>query len=254
MLKQYFAVLLTMAWSGALAQNNLIVLTEKGSLFTLFVNDKQINDSAQSVAEARNIYEDSCMVKLVFADKALPAFTGSAFLTIAGKSVRKREFTYSLAEEKGKSKLQFISVNLTESDTTVRMQLPEKRIRVIFAELERRKDEENRLKENYPPPGTCAAVVPDSVLTANLKLLRDNHIELNRMKDAKWFVSHRCLTTTQLKQVMDTFDRQDGKVEIAEFSYAYLQQPADFLQVLDAVRYVTEKEDLKKFYEQQTKK
>jgi len=254
MIKQCFAVLLIFLAGKTAAQNNLIVLTEKGMKFQLFVNEGLVNDSAQSVVKAQKIYEDTCSVKMIFADKQVPAFSSSVFLTVSGMPVSKREFTYSLVEEKGKKKLKFISVNFVHSDTTVKPQTPEKKIENIFTDKEKREAEIDRLNEKYPPPSNCPVAISDSVLKVNLKTLKDEHIELNRMKDGKWFVSHHCLNVKQLVELMGVFDRQDSKVKIAKFAFDYMMDHGTFLETLEGVKYATEKEELKKFYDKKIEK
>lgn len=118
MLKQCFTLFLTSFCIYVHAQNNLIVLSEKGKGFLLFVDGKPMNDSSQVLVKAEGLYNDTCNIKLLFADKKLPSFEGKAYLTIAGKSAIRKEFTYSLEEMKGKRNLRFISANDIISDTT----------------------------------------------------------------------------------------------------------------------------------------
>jgi len=254
MLKQCIAVLLTLLVGRAAAQNNLIVLTENGAFFTLFVNDAQVNDSAQSIVQARKLFDDSCALKMVFVNKNLPPFSTHVFLTVNGRAVAHKDFTYSLKTEKGKSTLNFISVNESRSDTTQKPQAPEKKINSIFIDLEKRKAEEDKLAERYPPPSNCKTVISDSMFAAQISILRTEHIERNRMKDAKWFVSHQCINTPQLAQLMGAFDTQGSKVKIAEFCYDYVEDKGNFLDVLDALKFTTEQEELKTFYQKQTEK
>ncbi|HXB41215.1 MAG TPA: DUF4476 domain-containing protein [Bacteroidia bacterium] len=254
MLKQYFAVLLTFSFGIAAAQNNLIVLTEKGSLFTLYVNDIKINDSIQSEVTAVKLFDDTCTVKIQFADKNISTFGAKIFLTVSGKTVSKREFTYSLSEEKGKRKLNFISVNYIQSDTTAKQQAPELKIKKIFTDLEKQRQEQNKLNEIYPPPFTCKNVISDSLLQAQLKLLRDEHFEISRMKDGKWFVSNYCINAKQLTLLLDVFDRRDSKVKIAEFAFDYIEDPHNFLETVKNVGYDTEKKELADFYHKRIEK
>ncbi len=253
MLKQYFALLLTLTFTSIKAQNNLIILTEKGSKFFLSVNEQAVNDSAQSQVKKAKVFDDTCSVKLVFTDGS-PEFKGTVFLTEAGKTVNNREFTYSLSEGKGKRELKFISMNLARVDTISKPQSPEKKIEAIFTEKEKKQIELDKLAEKYPPPGNCPVVISDSLLQANLKLLKDNHIDMNRQKDAKWFISHNCIDTKQLIKVMETFDRDDSRVKIAKFSFDYIQDHRNFMEVVDAVKFSTEKEELKKFFDKRIEK
>jgi hypothetical protein len=254
MLKQYFAVFLTFLLNNSIAQNNLIVLTENGNLFTLYVNDIKINDSIQSQVTAAKLFDDTCTVKMQFADKNISTFGAKIFLTVGGKIVSKKEFTYSLSEEKGKRKLNFISVNYIQSDTTAKQQAPELKIKKIFIDQQKQKDEQNRLNEIYPPPSTCKNVISDSLLQVQLKLLRDEHFEINRVKDGKWFVSNYCINAKQLTLLLDVFDRRDSKVKIAEFAYDYMEDPRNFLEAVKNVGFETEKDELKNFFNKRIEK
>jgi len=253
-LKHCFSFLLTCLFAGCFGQNNLIVLTESGAKFTLYVNDTQINDSAQSQVTAAKIYDDTCRIKMVFLDNNISTFGSKVFLTIGGKAVTQRDFTYSLVTVKGKRKLKFISVNFSKSDTSAKGQSPEIKIKTIFTDLQKRKDEQDKLNEKYPPPANCIKPVDDSLLTVKIKVFRDNHTEMNRMKDVKWFVSHNCINTKQLIRLMDAFDMQDNKVRIAKFSFDYMEDHRNFLETLDAVKFMTEKTELKNFYDKKIEK
>lgn len=254
MLKQCFVVLLTLTvLLKAGAQNNLVVLNPAGNKFILYVDDKKVNDSAQAQVKATAIFDDTCRIRMVFSNSAINTFSAKVFLTEAGKTVIKKEFTYSLEEENGKRRLRFVSVNFVQSDTG-KPQKPEVRINTIFTNLEKEKAEQDKLNEKYPSPSTCVDPVSDSLLERELSIFRENHIEMNRLKDAKWFVSHNCINTTQLCKLMDVFNRQDAKVKIAIFSYDYIEDHRNFLQTLEAVKYATEKEELKNFFNKKIEK
>ena len=87
----------------------------------------------------------------------------------------------------------------------------------------------DRVSENYPPPKTCKVSIPDSILNAQVYLLKENHISNNRMKDAKWFITHNCLNVAQFEKVLLTFDAERFKEGLAEFGYDYLVDKSNFL-------------------------
>ncbi|HWY37302.1 MAG TPA: DUF4476 domain-containing protein [Bacteroidia bacterium] len=239
----------------SIAQNNLIVWDENGQKFFLFVDDRQINDSAQTEVKAVKIYDDTCRIRAVFHDRSIAPVTFRVFLLENGKNVRKRDFTYSINRTKNKAILNFVSVNYTLSDTTVKAQTPETRIKSIFTEQAKQKEEYDRLHEIYPEPSPCKKAISDSLFQKKLKDLRENHIEINRLKDAKWFISHFCINALQLKEVvMEAFDYRQNKVKVAEFAYDYMEDHRNFLQIVDALQPGTEKEDLKKFYNKRIEK
>jgi hypothetical protein len=236
------------------AQNNLILISENGNPFYLYVNDQKINDSAQSIVKAFKITKDTCTVKMVYADKNKQGFSGKAYLLQSGLSCKNLEFTYALETIKGKNKLKFISTNVISEDTTGKQKQAGVRVRDFFILQQKEKDDKNRLIENYPLPAQCNAVVGDSVLNRQMKYLQDNHIELNRIKDAKWFISNNCLSIFQAGKILGLFDYEDSKAKLAEFGYDYFTDKENFLNLLTAVKYKTEKEELKKFYTEKTKK
>ncbi len=236
------------------AQNNLIILDETGQKFFLFIDGKQINDSAQSEVKATKIYDDTCRIKVLFHDKTLSEFSAKVFLEQNAKSISKRDFTYSISKEKDKARLNFISVNYSQSDTSVKAQSPETRIKSIFIAQAKQKEENDRLNEIYPAPSACIKVIGDSLFQKKVQALKDNHIEINRMKDAKWFVSHNCINTVQLKKVISVFDYRNSKVKIAEFTYDYMEDHRNFLEIIDVMEFSIEKEELKKFYNKRIEK
>ena len=236
------------------AQNNLIVWDENGQKFLLFVDDKQINDSAQSEVKASKIYDDTCHIKAVFQNKNNPDFNAKVFLVENGKAVSLRDFTYSISKDKGKMKLNFISMNYTLSDTSTKVLSPEARIKSIFTAKAKQKEENDKLNDIYPPPSACIKAISDSAFQKKIKILKDNHIALQRMREAKWFVSHNCINTKQLIQLLATFDYNHDKTVIGQFAFDYLEDHRNFLEVVDSIEPGVEKNELKKFYDKRIEK
>ncbi|MGZ3861811.1 MAG: DUF4476 domain-containing protein [Bacteroidia bacterium] len=236
------------------AQNNLIVLDENGEKFFLFIEGKQVNDSAQTEVKAIKIYEDTFSIKAVFHDKNIPAFTGKVFMLVNGKAATKKEFTYSIARQKDKNKINFISVNDILSDTTLKPQNVETKIMSIFTAEELKKTESDRANGIYPPPEPCKKAIGDSLLQVNLKAMRDNHIEMNRIKDAKWFMSHQCINASQLLELLQIFDYVNSKVDLAKFAFDYMEDHRNFLVIVESIDSPIHKEELKKFYDKRIEK
>lgn len=236
------------------AQNNLVIVDENGQKFILLVDGKQVNDSAQAEVKVANIYDDTCRITVLFTDKNIPEFNAKIYLELGSRSVSRHEFMYGIHREKGKTRLRYISTYNALSDTTAKVQSAEARINSVFVEEERKKEEQNRLNEIYPPPVACKKAMADSVLEKKLQVLRDNHVEINRIKDGKWFISNNCINAAQLKKLMGVYNYRNSKVQIAEFAFDYIEDHRNFLVVVDAVEFDTEKEILKKFYHKHIEK
>ncbi|MGZ3903111.1 MAG: DUF4476 domain-containing protein [Bacteroidia bacterium] len=171
-----------------------------------------------------------------------------------GQPTVKKEFTYSIARQKDKNKINFISVNDILSDTTIRPQSVETKILSIFTAEELKKIESDRANERYPAPEPCKKAMSDSAFQVNLKKLNDNHIELNRIKDAKWLMSHQCINTEQLVKLLKLFAYMNSKVDVAKFAFDYMEDHRNFLTVVESIDSPIYKEDLKKFYDKRIEK
>ncbi|MEO8761900.1 MAG: DUF4476 domain-containing protein [Bacteroidia bacterium] len=226
----------------------MIIISENGDQFYLYVNDHKINDSAQSIVKAVKVLNDTSTVKIVFIDKKLSDFNAKIYLLQYGSSCRNLEFTYAIEMVKGKNTLRFISTNVILADTLNKQKQASARVRDFLIYSQKEKDDKNRLIENYPAPEKCLFIIGDSLLERELKILQNNHIELNRVKDAKWFISNNCLNVSQTEKIVAVFDYEGSKEKLAEFGYDYLIDKENLLNLLPILKYKTEKEELKKFY------
>ena len=230
------------------AQNNLIMMNETGEQFWLYVNDRKINENQQSIVKATTIYDDTCHVRVVYADTKLVDFNGRVYLLQNGRSCKDLDFTYSIETVKKKQSLKFISINYMTTDNTSPKEKPGDRIKKVFISVQKEKDDSNRLAGKYPDPTPCIRAVKDSLTELQVKYLKNNHIELNRIKDAKWFISNNCLCVAQMQKVLSTFDYEDSKRELAEFAYDYLFDKENFMQLNTLLRYRFEQTRLEDFY------
>jgi len=87
-----------------------------------------------------------------------------------------------------------------------------------------------------------------------LEFLKTNHIETNRVKDAKWLISNNCFSVAQFEKILAAFDYDDSKFKLATFGYDYIINKENFLNLMPSFYHKTEKEELKKFYNEKTTK
>lgn len=233
------------------AQNSLVVLSSAGEEFYLFINGNKINEKPQSIVKKTNLHTDTCGLKILFENKKLPELIEKAYLLKDGKSCKNTEFTYSVEKVKNKNSLVFVSSIVFDEDSLNRLPVSSF-IRNAYENSIRDSIEKEKYSEHYPAPRPCTYNVSDSLLEAHYKTFKDNHIEITRMKDAKWFISNKCLNTDQLKKILLTFDYEDSKLKLAEFSYDYLFDKQNFMRLADALNYPREKGYLKTFYKEKT--
>jgi len=251
----FIRILLVLSFciSGLLkAQNNLILLTETGAPFWLYLNEQKINDSAQSIVKATKIWDDTCRIKVVYTDKTLPDFSATAYFLQNGKSCKNLEFTYSVEKVKGKSVLTFISTNVI--DTTNLPKQISARVKDFPVLIKKEQETKNKLAGNYPSPAPCTKLINDSLLEKKITQLKTNHIERERTKDAKWLISNNCLNVAQMGKILAAFDYDDAKLALSEFGYDYIVDKENFLNLVGSFRHKYESEELKNFYANKTTK
>lgn len=241
--------------SGLLkAQNNLVLLTESGEKFWLYINGQKINDSAQSIVKTTKILDDTCRLNLVYTNKNLSDFNAKAYFLQNGRSCKNLEFTYSVEKIKGKYTLSYVSTNVITTDSVLTTKQVAARVKNFAIEVKREQDAGNRKAENYPAPNTCTQPINDSLLQTEIKKLVDNHIELNRMKDGKWLISNSCLMVTQAGKILTAFEYDESRLKLAKFGFDYIIDKENFLNLLPLFRHKFEIEELKKFYTDKTTK
>ena len=109
---QKFKVLFYLLIYGLLinAQNNsIVILSESGNPFYLFINQIQINTSAQSDIKAFNIKNGWNNIEIKKSDSMQSIYKDSIFINSKSKFTNK-DFTYILIEKGGHINLHFKSI------------------------------------------------------------------------------------------------------------------------------------------------
>ena len=233
------------------AQNNLIIVNESGEPFWLEVDTIRVNDLAQDIVQLKHIGSDTCLLKICFPGKKSADFTDKVFLLDNGKSCKNKIFSYSMEARNGKYKLRYVASYDLLIDSIGQIKRVSEQVKKFYTTYLLEQNTIQRSQENYPNPGTCETPTNDTLINAQVRLLQLNHIELNRIKDAKWFISNNCMQVSQALKILQTFDYDDSKLKIAQFAYPYIQDKDNFMNFIAGFKYKTEKEKLKAFYAQQ---
>ncbi len=231
------------------AQNNLTIVSENGEPFWLYLNEHKLNDSAQVIVTATEVKIDTCTIRVTYTNSKISNITAKVYLLQRGRSCKNLSFMYTIVTEKGKPILKYISTSDIITDSTEVKKSPSEYINSVFISVKKQEDDKNRLEENYPSPTLCAKIINDSLLEKQIASLKDNHIELNRVKDAKWFISNTCLSVVQTQKILTAFDYEDSKLDLAEFAYNYLYDKDNFMRFLKSLKHKTDLSKLEKFYD-----
>ena len=231
------------------AQNDLTIVSENGEPFWLYLNGQKVNDSAQAIVTAAEVKRDTCGIRVTYLNPNVSTFGAKVYLLQRGKSCKNLSFRYAIGTIKGKTALKYISTDYIMTGTADANKKPSEYINGVFTSVKQQEDAKNRLAEKYPAPVVCSETINDSLLQKHINILKKNHIERARSKDAKWFISHNCLSVSQIKKLIAIFDYEEFKYSLLEFLYDYLYDKDNFLQLADMLNYGFDKEKIKKFYD-----
>lgn len=106
---------------GALvhAQNDLVVFSDNGEKFYLYVNGVRQNSTPETNVRVTNINHSEVRVKVVFEDnKKIPDLTTNAFLIWEDENKKGWEFVYRIVNKAGKYKLKFYTASEIHKDNS----------------------------------------------------------------------------------------------------------------------------------------
>lgn len=235
----------------ALSQNYLHLWTETGEKFHLQSNGKILNDSAQSYVNAGIFISDTCKLLIHFSNTKEQNI--KILLLENGKKAHNKEFNYSLYLMRDYYVVRFNSIIEHNPDSTFLTIPPKQQIAIIFENEKNKNAKFDKLEENYPEPRKCPGPVPDTLLKRLIYQWRENHFEVNRLKDIKWFVSNNCLTVTQIIKIFNDFDYESSKLNLVYFSYKYLADKQNFLSLTPSMKFPSDRIEIQNFYNTQKK-
>tara|TARA_B100000780_G_C21107629_1_gene447379 strand:- start:905 stop:1273 length:369 start_codon:yes stop_codon:yes gene_type:complete len=81
----------------------------------------------------------------------------------------------------------------------------------------------------------------------------DEISEDDKLSKSKDLVSEACLTTNQIKQLLEVITYESYKVEFAKFAYQYCFDPINYDSIYDEFSFSSSTEELKVFIQSQNK-
>ncbi len=265
-LRQFFFFLPLFYGSILSAQTpycNIVLYTQSGENFQLYANGKLANSKPESQVAVTHLPTDVVKVRVVFADRQLGEINKTLYLKMGyeERHVIKRKDQQSGMESTGDQLegqlLSLFGVSQEESSTNDRYVI--------------------RFNNSTPiPPTTTIAVTQQTtvggetvtthsrtdiqgshqhshsvhhhahscnhpcdyqkVLSVKGSISREAH-ESNKMKIAKEFIKHSCPKSFHVAEIMELFNFESNRLDLAKFAYRYVYDPEHFyVDVKDAFK------------------
>ncbi|GAB4408131.1 MAG: hypothetical protein OHK0053_34850 [Microscillaceae bacterium] len=265
MKKLLFLHLLWLTVLFAQAQTNLSIFSQDGERFWLVVNGvrQNVNPSANVRVEA--LTGDAWKAKVVFAneklleiDKTIYTYEQNTEQTYVILKNRKNEYVMRIFNQTAlpqpPSKEQEI---ITYHETITEPDPPTFRMRIGEFELEI--NDPTRIDmpptERETPPNQslstpCRLPMSNSDFREAQTTLEDADFEDTRFSIAKQIANSQCLTSQQVKSIMEMFSFEETRLEFAKYVYVLVYDARNFYIVNEAFDFSQSVDELEQYIDQ----
>lgn len=259
-MNKLFAILLYFSFlnlvlKAQLINNNLVVISEKGKQFTLYLNDQKINSTPETIAKAFDLTEGWQKIKIEFADEKNTSLTDSIRIRAFEKNSEK-ELTYVIREEEKSNGTKYKLVFITEGDRsgpkTPRVPEAPKYVIVVdnnlYGNLYKAKENKPNFFQNYSEEKKeCVVSLNDTEIQYAINLFNKTNDKADRITYLETIIQYNCYTTEQLIQILNLFDIEMDKLKQARIAYWHLSDKNNVSKINEIFKFPTFKEEFNVF-------
>lgn len=265
---------------------NVVVFSEDGEKFVLFINGIQQNNEPQSNVQATNLTAQVSNLRLEFTNLAYPVLKQNLYAepgfehTMRVKKTKKKAIKLQyfgktpLSGNNTDSHTNSIENNTasesSEVTTNTVTQPAENSINVIDVNVGNNTTVVNVIQSNnsspkYPNQNTTMPV--DNVSSSNSsgcvtpmsvasfesfkKLVQEKPFSETKLSTAKAGTKNTCLTSEQIKSICDLFMVDNDKLDYAKYAYQYCFNKSNYVIVSKAFKFTNTTKEFNTFLESQ---
>ncbi len=256
---QKFKVLFCLFIYGLLihAQNNsIVIISESGNPFYLFLNGKQINTSAQSDVKAFNARNGWNNIKIKKSDSIQFIYNDSIFINDKFKFTNK-EFTYIIIEKGNNIKINFKSITEHSAPEKPFIPLPPKNIPILtdnnsYGNLYQMVNNKPVFLKNYNSENQlCANAINDTEINYALNLIDKANDPETAYGYLNQIIELNCYTVKQLEQLLNLSTIDIDKLNLAKKGYTHIQDPEHIEIIYSCFKYTSIKDAYISFVKEQ---
>jgi hypothetical protein len=219
--------------------SSLIVFTEKGEKFTVFMNGDQKNSKPGDYVRVDNIHGPTFKVRVVFADPAIKEISKTEFNSPSGEM-------YYVAKpgKKGDYILEKTSSDYVHHADPVNTEQTQKAA-----------TENNTAKQTAAATAEagstskapCKTPMAEGDFQASVAMISAAPFEGPKLNSAKKMVESHCLTSDQIREVMFTVSHDASRLTIAKSAYLHCSDPSHYDIVRNELSSTKSKEELDQY-------
>ncbi len=211
--------------------NNLVILSEKGKQFTLYVNDEKINPIPEAIVKAFNLGKGWQKIKIEFGEGKDSSLKDSVCIKAFEKNVNK-ELTYKIVEELTNNKLKYKLVFVSESDFSGPKSpnvpdAPVEKVMVVdnnlYGNLYQAKDNKPIFFKNYnEETKQCEVKLTDDEIQFAINLFNKTTDMADKFMNVDISIERNCYSTEQLIKLLNLYEIEMEKLKMARKAYWHL--------------------------------
>lgn len=100
------------------------------------------------------------------------------------------------------------------------------------------------------PSNNCTVAMSNSSFEAAVNSIQSKGFDETRVTTAKQVISSNCLTTKQVRQLLDLFSFEQSRLDVAKYAYTRVMDPSNYFMVNDAFSFESSISDLDAYIQQ----
>ncbi len=221
-LRLFIVALIVILAGKAIGQgSSFAAYTEKGELFTLYVNGDQKNSKPSDHVRYDDIVGPTFKIKIVFQDPSIKEITKSIFNKIDG------EFFYVLRPgKKGEYTMEHSSVDYVSSAKTEETPPPP-------PPPAEKKQEQAATSGEKKSTGGCTNPMAEGDFQSSIAVIYNAPFEGPKTSNLKKLVETHCLYARQIIEAMHVVSYESSHLTIAKAAYLHCYDPENYGMVKD---------------------
>lgn len=243
----YFLIAFAGSHYAQVSSNNLVIISENGKRFILYVNNEKINAEPQAEVKAFNVSEGCCKLKAEF-EKDNIVVSDSINIKAIEKNNHK-EITYSIRRAGNSNKFKFVSIGeLSAPEKPIVAEMPIDKGPVIdntiYGNLYKAHDNKPVFYRNYNDSlKTCTTELNDTDIKHAINLVTKTNDSENKFRYIESTVDLNCYTVAQLSQLLVMLEVEMDKLKLAKRGYSHIKDKTNAKKLEEVFKFKSMKED-----------
>lgn len=247
----YKLLLLVLMPAVFFSQNSLRLLSENGTVFQVFMNDKSVNAKNEAEVLISGIKKDT--LKLVVKFENGGKFPVLVFLLDKGRAVTGKEFNYLIEPDQQKIRVRFsgmydvsiLPVPLVPKKPVIDSSLAYRNKK--FGHLCELKEGNAAYFNNVPKDGPCRIAMPPEYLSYTRQLMEKAEVPDDKYRIVENICRNNCLSCEQLNSLLTYIDYEIEKLKMIRIAFVHLTDVANKKTLEKSFRFESSVKELNTF-------